>query len=119
MPLSDTNFRAVAIVAGLEIVGAGAQFVGAGLTLAATSGAGAATIVAGATYPKKYEVTNMTTGIIRRPHETISISLKDKYTIKNVVTRPKKMCEFTLSGALSITSKSNSATKNAIVTHTG
>jgi hypothetical protein len=118
MPLSDTIFRAVAIAAGLEIVGAGAQFVGSGLTLA-VGAAAAATIVAGATYPKKYEVTNMTTGIIRRPHETISISLNDKYTIKDVVIRPKKMCEFTLSGALSITSKSNSATKNAIVTHTG
>lgn len=55
----------------------------------------------------------------RRPQETVSMSLKDKYNIKNVVMRPKKMCELTLSGALSITSKIKSATKNAIVTHTG
>jgi len=64
-------------------------------------------------------VIKITTGIKRSPHETSYISIDDKYTIKNVVIRPRKMCVFTLSGALSITSNKTSAINKATVTHTG
>jgi len=55
----------------------------------------------------------------RRPHETNSISLKDKYTMRKVDIRAKKMCELIRSTSLSSTSKIKSAVKNAIVTQTG
>jgi hypothetical protein len=61
----------------------------------------------------------MTRGIRSRPHETNSISLKDRYTIKNVIMRPAKMCPFILSGLLSSVSNKISAMKSATVTHTG
>ena len=82
----------------MDILGFGSQLTGAAAGAAGTAGTALAAV--GLVYPKKYEVTKMTTGIKSKPHETNSISLTDKYTIKNVTMRPEKMCAFIFSGVL-------------------
>ena len=86
---------AVEIDSGVEILGFVAQLLG---TTGATGVA--RTVLDSLVYPKKYEVTKITTGINNKPHETNSMSLKDKYTIKNVTIRPERRCSVILSGVL-------------------
>ena len=62
---------------------------------------------------------NTTSGMSSRPHETISISLKDRYNINARTTNPSRVCLLIFSGLCSMISNKTNAANNENVTHTG
>jgi hypothetical protein len=81
---------AAEIDSGVDIVGGCWQLVGAAAAVVVARAVTAVDVI-GLLCPKKYAVINMTRGIRSRPHETNSISLKDKYSIKNMDISPNNI----------------------------
>ena len=94
---------AVEIAAGVAIVGAGVPQLTGDTGAAAAGGRGAAGVIAVVivgVFPKKNDIISTTRGINNRPHETSSISLNERYAIKNRITSPENTWGVTKDGRL-------------------